>query len=252
MPADDLDELYAVKPEGFTALRGKLAAAAKKRGDAAAAKQISAARKPTTAAWIVNRLALQHKDVKQRLSDLGDQLRAAHAAMDGERIRSLSTQQHQLINELTAAAFAAAEINPSAALREDVTDTLQAGIADPEVTAALGRLVKPEHWSGFGGLGEAASVSTKDRSGTARRLLDELQEAVAAAEQAKADADDALSQRQHELQSARLRHDEARRRLRDAERDLNAAERAYDRAKRASRDAAESVRDAKARLRAKH
>ena len=40
--ADELDELYEVKPEEFTALRTKLAAAAKQRGDVDTAKQISA------------------------------------------------------------------------------------------------------------------------------------------------------------------------------------------------------------------
>ena len=58
MADDDLDELYDAKPEEFTALRTKLAAEAKKRGDADTAKQISAARKPTTAAWVVNLLVL--------------------------------------------------------------------------------------------------------------------------------------------------------------------------------------------------
>ena len=59
--ADELDELYEVKPEEFTALRTKLAAAAKQRGDGDTAKQITAARKPTTAAWVVNRLALRDR-----------------------------------------------------------------------------------------------------------------------------------------------------------------------------------------------
>jgi hypothetical protein len=52
----ELDSLYWVQPDAFTTQRPKLVAAARQRGDAAAAKRISAARKPTTAAWIVNRL----------------------------------------------------------------------------------------------------------------------------------------------------------------------------------------------------
>src|SRR3984893_16128131 len=50
MTDDELDELYWVKPEDFTAVRSRLVAAAKGRGDAAAAKQIAAARKPTAPA----------------------------------------------------------------------------------------------------------------------------------------------------------------------------------------------------------
>lgn len=250
MADDELDELYSVKPDGFTALRNTLATAADKRGDATAAKRISAARKPTTAAWIVNRLVLRHKESKQQLTDLGDRLRAAHAALDGERIRRLSAEQRELIEELSRKAFRTAELsNPSAALREDVTGTLQAAIADPEVAAELGRLTKAERWSGFGGFGEAAAEpepKSRDQDGH----LEALREALAAAEQAKSDADDALSRRQDELAAARQRHDEARRNLREAEREVDAADKAYDRAKQASRDAAASVKDAKARLRA--
>jgi hypothetical protein len=66
----ELDSLYWVQPDAFTTQRTKLVVAARQRGDAAAAKRISAARKPTTAAWIVNRLALRHKDAQQRLADL--------------------------------------------------------------------------------------------------------------------------------------------------------------------------------------
>jgi hypothetical protein len=250
---DELDELYWVKPDGFTALRSKLAAAAKQRGDSAAAKRISAARKPTTAAWTVNRLALRHKETRSRLTELGDRLRDAHAAMDGERVRGLSAEQHHLIGELARTAFRAADLeNPSDALRADVTGTLQAAIADPDVAAKLGRLSKPESWSGFGGFGfgEATEAEPAPEDTATRRQLDELRAALAEAEQAKAKAEDALSERRDGLSAARMRRDEARTKLRAAERELSAAEKAYDKAKQASRDAAESVQAAKAQLRA--
>lgn len=239
--ADELDTLYWVEPEAFTAQRTKLAAAAKKRGDEAAAKRISAARKPTTAAWIVNRVALGQKDTKKRLADLGDRLRAAHAAMDGERVRALSAEQHKLIEGLARAAFEAADVKrPSASVREDVTGTLQAAIADPEVTERLGRLAKPERWSGFGGFGDAAPARPAKQTAAERRL-EKLNAAVADAERAQAAADDALARRQAE-------RDEARATLRKAEREFNRAEADYDKAKRASHAAAESVKEAKAQL----
>src|ERR1700755_2981834 len=71
---DELDALYAAKPEDFTALRTKLAAEAKKRGDADATKRISSARKPTTAAWVVNGLVHADAEVKPRLTELGERL----------------------------------------------------------------------------------------------------------------------------------------------------------------------------------
>ena len=272
MADDELDELFCVKPEEFTALRTKLVAAAKKRGDASAAKRVSAARRPTTAAWVVNRLAHRDEDVKRSLADLGERLRAAHAAMDGDTIRQLSSEQRSLVDELARAAFEGADLtDPSAALRDDVTGTLQAAVADPDVIARLGRLTKAERWSGFGDFGDTTTVSAVARSGKAKaepkqtrrkpdrderrgedresaRELEEAKTALAAAERAKDDADNELSERQTDLAVARLRHDEMRQRLEEAERNLSAADTAYGGAKQASRAAAESVKEARAQL----
>ena len=161
--------------------------------------------------------------------------------------------------------------NPTAALRDDVTATLQAAVADPEVAARLGRLTKAEQWSGFGEFGDTAIVfkptggrkpKTEPKTAAARargeaprrqgaeerRRRQEARAALAAAERAKAEADDALKELQSDLATARLRRDDARRRLQDAEGALTAAEDAYDKAKQASRDAAAVVKEAKARL----
>jgi hypothetical protein len=272
MAADELDELYGAKPEDFTALRTELASAAKKRGDDAAAKRISAARKPTTAAWIVNRLALGDKEAKRRLTDLGERLREAHAAMDGERIRGLSSEQRRLVDQLARAAFETAELTaPSAAVRDDVTGTLQAAIADPDVAARIGHLAKAERWSGFGGFGDTAEVFTAARgrtkpapkpvpqkpSGTSprdddneakRQQRQKARDALTAAERAKAEADEALAELQSDLATARLRRDDARHRMQDAERALSVAEDAYAKAKQAGRDAGAVVKEARAAL----
>jgi hypothetical protein len=223
---NELDELYSASPDSFTAVRQKLADAAKQRGEPDAAKRISAARKPTRAAWIVNLLVLRHKEIKQRLGDLGDRLRAAHAEVNGEHIRRLSVEQRHLVDELVHTAFQTAEVkNPSAALREDVTGTLQAAIADPDVAAELGRLSKAEQWSGFGGFEAMEPASTPDDTYQRR---DELKAEVA---------------------EARRRHHETSRNLRDALRDLDAATEAYNKAKQADNAAAASVKKAEARLR---
>lgn len=267
----DLDALYAAKLADFTPLRAKLAAEAKKRGDAEAAKLIAAARKPTTAAHAVNVLVLNDASVSQRLTDLGERLRAAHAGMDGARIRELTAEQRRLIDELVRAAFKESGLNPTAALRDDVTTTLQAAIADPEVASRLGRLTKAEQWSGFGEFGDTAIVfkptggrKTKpepkskteeptqprdEKDAEDRRRRQQARAALAAAERAKAEADDAQKELQSDLATARLRRDDARRRLKDAESALTAAEDAYEQAKQASRDAAVVVKEAKAATR---
>ena len=51
--------------------------------------------------------------------------------MEGARIRDLSAEQHKLIDELIRAALEAADMRkPSSTVRDDVTSTLQAAIAD--------------------------------------------------------------------------------------------------------------------------
>jgi chromosome segregation ATPase len=247
MADDELDELYWVKPEDFTAVRTRLAKAANERGDAAGAKEISASRKPTTAAWVANRLAISHTQTKRRLTELRERLRAAHASLDGNRIRELTQEQRKLIDQLTRAAFEAAEVaDPSAALRDDVTGTLQAAVADPDVTARLGRLVKAERWSGFGDFGADLSDPTthdeqREDDDEAREQLESARAALEAAEQAKAEADEALSDRKTDVEEAQRCYEEA-------ERALNDAGHARDEAQQACDNAADAVKEARAHL----
>jgi hypothetical protein len=273
MADDPLDQLYAVAPEEFTALRTRLAGEAKKGGDAAAAKQIAAARKPTASAAVVNRLIHHDPDVRDRLAELGDELRAAHTTMDGERIRELSSRQRKLIEQLTKSALEVSEVaSPTAALRDDVTGTLQAAIADPEVRGRLGRLAKPEQWSGFGDaemvFAEPADKKARpkpdkqpekkpekpapsdEEDRERRRRREQARAVLAAAERAQAEADETMAARQSDLATARLRHEDAKERLAKAERALADADAAYQESKRASREAADVVKAAKAAERA--
>lgn len=251
MADDELDELYWVKPEDFTPTRTRLAKAAKERGDADGAKEISASRKPTTAAWVTNRLAISHTQTRRRLTDLRERLRAAHASLDGNRIRELTQEQRKLIDQLTRAAFEAAEVaDPSATLRDDVAGTLQAAVADPDVTARLGRLAKAERWSGFGDFGAVSPDPTAEhdqreddesREQDSREQLESARTALGAAEEAKAEAEEALADREADVH-------EARRRLEEAERALNEAEGGRDEAQRTLDDAADTVKEARAHL----
>ena len=90
--------------------------------------------------------------------------------MDGDAIRQLSSEQRSLVDELARAAFEGADVtNPPASLREDVTGTLQAAVADPDVAARLGRLPKAERWSGFGDFGDTTTVFTSARGSQGQR-----------------------------------------------------------------------------------
>jgi hypothetical protein len=146
-------ELYAGLPEDFTRRRKELAAAARAVGDRDAARLIGALRKPTRAAWVVNRLAHAEPGVAASLADLAAGLRAAEEARDGPRLRDLSSRRQSLIDSLTQRALTLAGLpDPPPGLRAEVTATLAAALASPEVADQLGTgiLTRAESWSGFG------------------------------------------------------------------------------------------------------
>ena len=249
-------------------------AEAKKRGDRDAARTIGAARRPTTAAWVVNALVRADETATARLAEIGQHLRAAHAAMDGAKIRELSGAQRKLLDELVRTGFAAAAVShPSAALRDDVVGTLQAAVADPDVAARLGRLEKAERWSGFGEFGAVTAVGpapkakakAKSKPGAsppptpppapdqrevdaARDRVDSARRAVQTAEQATAAAGDTLADRSAALATARRRYEKVLETLSAAERALSLADADHAEAEQQSQAASDALRAASSAL----
>jgi hypothetical protein len=163
---DAIAELYAGDPDVFVERRRELASQARAAGDREAAKTISGLGKPTRSAWIVNNLIHADPGVAISLAELGGKLRSGDA-LDGSSIRELSRERRELVDNLVRRAMdEAGQGSPSVALRDEVTDTFNAALADPDVAeqVAAGALLKAVHWAGFGpGIGSAIS------SGPARR-----------------------------------------------------------------------------------
>jgi hypothetical protein len=233
--ADAKAELYQADPDNFMPRRQELAARAREAGEPDAAKQIGALRKPTRSAWVVNRLVRTHPEAAARLAELAAELRAG--GLDGGRIRELTTARARLVDELTQQAFDDLPA-PTAAVREEVTATLDAALADPEVAANLGTLVRAAHWAGFG-LGDGTPAPappvaknkkpapvepSAERERRHREKIMEAERAVAQADQA-ADAanaaerrlEDAVRRLEAELAQARQQLAEARRQAYRAE-----------------------------------
>jgi hypothetical protein len=159
--SDAIAELYAGDPEDFIKRRRDLAAQARSAGDREAAKTIAGLGKPTRSAWVVNRLVHADPSVTVSLAELGGRLRSGEAALDGASIRELSRERRELVDGLVRRALEeAGQRSASVALRDEVTDTFNAALADPEVgeQVAAGTLQKAVHWAGFGpGIGSAIS-----------------------------------------------------------------------------------------------
>jgi multidrug resistance efflux pump len=135
---------------------------------------------------------------------------------------------------------------------------LQAAIADPDVTARIGRLTKAERWSGFGELGDSTAVFATPQAsdeiepsnrGARRSTAEPSSRHHATAErvqreQARALLTAALADRQNDLAAARRQLDDARRQLAEAEAAVaSAGEKCRD-AEQASLDAADALKAA--------
>jgi hypothetical protein len=158
MPGDDalteaIDELYSADPDDFVKRRGALASQARQDGDPRTATAITALRRPTKAAWLVNRLVRTDPDVASGLAELAKNLRDAQRTLDGTQLRELTQQRRKLIDRAIRQAFnLSGQPESAAALRQEVASTLEAALADPDVAEQLatGTLVRSAEWSGFG------------------------------------------------------------------------------------------------------
>jgi hypothetical protein len=214
-------ELYTADPDGFTARRSELAGRARDAGEPAAAKKITALRKPTRSAWVVNRLVRSDPGVRSRLDSLAADLRDASG---GSRLRELTAARARLVDELTRTALEGLPA-PPASLREEVTATLDAAIADPGVAASLGTLVRAARYAGFGAFAPAAGGSAPAALPTAGPRKAKPPPEPAAEREAR----------------RREKVEAAERAASDAGRDLESA-------LSAERDLEDSVRDLEARL----
>lgn len=149
------DELYAVPPDEFMALRTARQEDARAAGDRALVKAIGGLPKPSTAAWVCNLLVREKRPEVEGLIELGQLLREAQEKLSGEEMRALNAQRTKLISALTRQAVGLARDHGhrvSTAIADQVEDTLRAALADPEAGAALlsGRLTSGMSYSGLG------------------------------------------------------------------------------------------------------
>lgn len=153
-------ELYGVPPEDFTAVRNRLAGEAKATGGADAAAAVKALRKPTLAAWLANQLVRADPDGVNELTELGDELRAAHLSGDRVRLRQLTPRRHDLVQSLVKTARAHAEAQGrriSDQVADRLAETLDAALVDPGAAQMLrtGQLTSALRHVGFGVVDES-------------------------------------------------------------------------------------------------
>jgi hypothetical protein len=138
--ADVAHQLYGLPPEEFTAARNACAKAAKDGGDRELAASVTALRKPTAGAWLLNQLVRRHRGEVDGVLELGVRLRAAQGTLGAADLRALDEQRRQLTRAVARQAVAiavAAGRKVSAQVTADVEETLRSAMVDPEAGAAL-------------------------------------------------------------------------------------------------------------------
>lgn len=246
-----LDELYRTDPSSFVARRGELAEALVAEGDRTGAKEVRAAKRPTQAAWALNQLrdrAPAAVDEAVEVAEAWADVQAELQGGGGADLRALAGRRRELVAALGRAARAVLRDahRSSAAIERQVTDTIDAAAASPELAGRLaaGRFTTAETATGleglFGGGGPVDEVAAARRR-RARRQAEGpagTDEQAGEAEQADAEAEAAerAARRQAELVEARAAHEEAAARATEAAGALAEAE---EQVARAEQDLAE-------------
>jgi hypothetical protein len=250
-----VDHLYTLPLDEFTAARDELARRLRREGDDDAAAEVKRLRKPSVAAWALNRVRRDNPAESDELIEAGRRLREGQEGLlaggGREPLKRAAADERRLVGELARHAereLAAAGRSVSGAVQEKLRATLHAAASDPEAREGLtaGRLVRDYEASGLGPFAEQSGPSAATAPGKQRK---EPSSKAAAALERKA------RQLEKKLERARARHGEldekranAGRRLREARHEatrvaaeLERAEAAEERARNRAEEAAEAV-----------
>ena len=246
----EVDALYGLPLEEFTAARDALAKARRKDGDAEGAAAVKALRKPSPAVWALNQLTRRRKEDVDALLDAGRRLRHAQtAALDGDPSDLREATRAEAAEVDTVAGLAAAllaEAGPpaSAAQRERMAATLRAAAVDPVGGEQLARGVLPTELDPAGfGFGTATGEPEPSRSPAPARPPQPRQPRQTKEDRARARAAEAAA-----AEDARQAHRQAvehQKALRHAEQELDRLQREADEADAralAARNAADAAR----------
>ena len=165
------EDLYGLPLEEFTPGRDALARELKAAGRKDEAAEVKALRKPSVAAWALNRVARDHPDAVERLRTVGTQLREAQEqAMSGDASR-LRDAGRALSDEIDHVAGLAADVlndagrSASAAQQEKISGTLRTAAIDDAAGDALARgvLVDELEATGFSLVSGSGSLDAPTR-----------------------------------------------------------------------------------------
>lgn len=170
-PDDVAEELYGLPRDDFIPERDARVKAARAAGDRDAASEIAALRKPSLAAWLANLLARDRPDEIGALEDLGTSMREAQDRLEGDALRALSRQRHELVAALVQRGRRIAReegVKVGESVLRELEQSVSAALTDPGAARAFaeGRLTTAlEPGAGF----DATPARARTGSGASAR-----------------------------------------------------------------------------------
>jgi hypothetical protein len=237
-----LDELYRDHPDGFVAARNQLAKEVRSAGDREEADRIRKLRRPSVAAWLINRTALESPEPLRELAQASRDLEEAQSrALEGDddavaewRAAAAGQREANAAVVDTAAGLAREaghSLNPR--VLELVAETLQAAAADAGLRDRVmrGRLEREQSAPTLG-TPVAPSAPRRDRGAArrrevtqARRELDRLREELGEAADREQRLRESVDRMDETLREEKARLADAKRETTKLRRRVDAAER---------------------------
>jgi hypothetical protein len=237
---DALDHLYAAPLANFVALRKKLATELRAAGEVAGATEVSAAKKPSRTAWVLNQMALRDPKVLRTAVDAHAEAAKVQAHGDAEAMRETMRGFRDALGEVVrrSAAIAIEGGAPLSAMQvRKLGETVRAAIAGQSRDRLLaGRLTEDvevddpfaglEVGSSHGGARRNATPTQHTHSAASRAREREAERAREAHERAAEQSRRRIEALEQEARAARATAREAEIAARRAEADADRARRA--------------------------
>ena len=253
-----VDELYASSFDAFVKLRGDLATRLRAAGDVAAAKRISAARKPTRAAWALNQVVRREPERIARVIETRADAVTSQKNGSADAIRDSARTYREAVAEALRSARAVLEadgLSLTVLQARRLGETLQVLAADDDARATLmsGRLTEDVAADDpFAGLEAGPALSRgPTRAGhepAASKRDDEAEARRREAERARREREQRIAEARARIADLEEEHATARRASTEADRLLGHAQRDAEQAKTALARAAQGLAEAQERL----
>jgi hypothetical protein len=233
-PDHEIEALFRLPLEEFTAARNALAARLKKDGRTDESAQVKSLAKPSVSAWAVNQLFWNERKAFDRLIDAGERIRRALLS----EMRGPTEMRREAIATLSRAAEALLRDsghNPAPDTMRRIATTLEALSADPQEHAA-GQLTTDLSPPGFELLASLFPNTKPAPAPAPARLQEESREAINARASLR-EAEQALSEAREEFRNAEAERQDAEAKAKEAERQRDDAKERFDKASAAAIEA---------------